>query len=318
MYRALVALRSRSYRSGLRSQYTPPVPVIVIGNITVGGTGKTPLVLWTLQWLQASGWRPGAISRGYGAAVGAKPVAVNAESNPYEVGDEPVLLARRSGCPVVVCTKRAEAARFIIDHDNCDIIVSDDGLQHLALGRSFEVVVIDGQRRFGNGFCIPAGPLREPLARLQSVTLRVCNGTPDAGEVPMCLVPDKLLSVSSGEACSENELFTLKAAHCEAVAGVGNPNAFFTSLRTLGITITEHVFADHHRYTSHDLERIGAGQRPIIMTEKDAVKCRQFGYSDCWYLPVTAEPGPEYENALRCHPRLVEPPRPISGPGATQ
>jgi len=318
LYRGLMALRSGSYRSGLRSPYTPPVPVVIIGNITVGGSGKTPLVLWTLQWLQASGWRPGAISRGYGAAVGAEPIAVNADSNPYEVGDEPVLLAQRSGYPVVVCTKRAAAARFIIDHYDCDVIVSDDGLQHLGLGRCLEVVVIDGQRRFGNGFCIPAGPLREPLARLQSVELRVCNGNPRAGEIPMRLVPDTLVNVVSGEACGASEMAALKAKRCEAVAGIGNPNAFFTSLRNLGFTFTEHAYADHHRYTSHDLERIGVGQRAIIMTEKDAVKCRQFRYADCWYLPITAEPGPEYDNALRRHPRLAVPPRQMSAPGATR
>jgi len=316
LYRALVALRNLSFRIGLRSQYTSPVPVIVIGNVTVGGTGKTPLVLWTLQWLRANGWRPGAISRGYGAVVGAGPLAVNADSDPCEVGDEPVLLARRSECPVVVSTKRAAAARFIVDHYDCDVIVSDDGLQHLALGRCFEVVVIDGQRRFGNGFCIPAGPLREPLGRLQSIALRVCNGTPEAGEVPMRLVPELLTNVSTGKACSEGELLMLKTAHCEAVAGIGNPSAFFTSLRTLGFTITEHAFTDHHRYTTHDLERVGASRRPIIMTEKDAVKCQRFGYSDCWFLPVTAEPGPQYENALRRHPRLAEPPRPMAGPKA--
>ncbi|HEX5338088.1 MAG TPA: tetraacyldisaccharide 4'-kinase, partial [Gallionella sp.] len=182
-------VRRLLFRSGLRRSHRLPVPVIVVGNLTVGGTGKTPLVLWLVEFLRSQGYHPGIISRGY-AGSAAQPQAVSAVSDPALVGDEPLLLARRTQCPIWVGRRRADVARaLLVAHPDCDVIISDDGLQHYALQRDVEVVVVDGVRRFGNGLPLPAGPLREPLSRLQSVDAVVVNGgTADVGEYGMRLV----------------------------------------------------------------------------------------------------------------------------------
>jgi tetraacyldisaccharide 4'-kinase len=287
-YLSLVALRRALYRAGLIRATRVPVPVIVVGNITVGGTGKTPLVLWLAQYLQAQGYKPGIVSRGYGGRASAYPAYATAHSDPAEVGDEPLLLARHCACPVMVGPKRALAAHKLVDEHHCDVIISDDGLQHYAMARDIEIAVIDGWRRFGNGYCLPAGPLRESPARLRTVHVRVTNGTPRAGELGMHLRAVCFKSVIAPE--NERELGSFAGQRVHGLAGIGNPEQFFRQLHELNIEVVEHAFADHYRYRRQDIEFGDAA--PVIMTEKDAVKCARFADQRHWYLVVTADPDP--------------------------
>ena len=288
VYCALTVLRRLAYVSGLKRSRRLPVPVIVVGNLTAGGTGKTPLVIWLASLLRAAGRHPGIVSRGYRGRATHWPQAVHADSDPRLVGDEPVLLARHGGCPVVVGPDRVAAARQLLAAHPCDVLLSDDGLQHLALARDIEIVVIDGARRYGNGHCLPAGPLREGLARLRSVDVRVCQGEPETGEFGMHLQGHELRQIADPAQCVPPAVFAGAPVH--AVAGIGNPARFFASLRALGLDPIEHAFPDHHDFTAADLEFGDA--RPVIMTEKDAVKCAPFAPARFWYLPVAAVPDP--------------------------
>jgi tetraacyldisaccharide 4'-kinase len=288
LYCAVVALRRWCYRVGLLRSTRLPVPVVVVGNITVGGTGKTPLVCWLAELLRGAGYRPGIVSRGYGGRARTWPRAVEPDSDPAEVGDEPVLLARRTGCPMVVGPDRVADASMLLREHDCDLIVADDGLQHLALGRDIEIAVVDGMRRFGNARCLPAGPLREAPGRLTTVDFRVCNGEPKGDELGMRLKGGRLHRVGDDSMVAEVATFAGGPVH--AVAGIGNPARFFADLRALGLEPIEHPFADHHAYTAADID-FGDG-RPVIMTEKDAVKCVAFAGPEHWYLPVEAVPDP--------------------------
>lgn len=294
IYRALRALHRTPYALGWKQPQRLPVPVIVVGNITVGGTGKTPLVIALVEALRARGRRPGVISRGYGAGQGAAQL-LDGTSAATHVGDEPLLIREATGVPVAVGRDRVAAARLLLSQHDCDVIVADDGLQHYPLFRNVEICVIDGERRFGNGLLLPAGPLREPLARLDSIDFRVCNG----GEARECEVSMRLLgdtAVSLNDPTARKPLHEFAGHRVHAVAGIGNPARFFASLRAAGIDVIEHPFPDHHAYTAADIDF--GGDAPMLMTEKDAVKCRAFDRADAWCVPVRAQLPAEFFDAI--------------------
>lgn len=280
----LIALLRRTlYRLGLLRTVHFDVPLIVVGNITVGGSGKTPLVLWLADFLRQHGYRPGLVSRGYGGKAQVWPHAVTAESDAALVGDEALLLARRSGCPMVVGPDRAAAVARLLSDTEVDVVISDDGMQHYRMGRDLEVAVLDGERRLGNGLCLPAGPLREGKGRLRRCDFVVTNGKADAGEWAMSLIPGAARHLCDDQ---QRELATFTDSTVHAVAGIGNPGRFFAMLRSAGLSVTEHPFADHHPYQHGELEF--ADGASVLMTEKDAVKYFDFADTRHWYLPVEA------------------------------
>jgi len=254
----------------------------------VGGAGKTPLVIWLCAHLRQLGYRPGIVSRGYGGKASHWPQQVRADSDPVMVGDEAVLLARRTGCPMSVAPDRSEAVDALLRYTDCDIVVSDDGLQHLALGRDLEIAVVDGERGLGNGFLLPAGPLREPAGRLRKTDLVITNG-PCWQDVPvMQLVRPRLVPLLAEGWAEAQPLDTLMGRRVHAIAGIGNPQRFFDLLRAHGIEVVPHVFPDHHLYRHIDLRF--EPELPVLMTEKDAVKCQRFGRPDHWVVQVDAQP----------------------------
>ncbi|WP_411887694.1 tetraacyldisaccharide 4'-kinase [Hydrocarboniphaga effusa] len=268
-------------------QKTLPLPVIVVGNISVGGTGKTPFSIWLVERLREWGFSPGVISRGYGGKASHYPLRVRADSDPAHCGDEPLLIALRTGAPVVVAPDRLAAARLLIDSGEVDVLIADDGLQHYRLPRQLEFCVIDGARGLGNRALIPAGPLREPPARLDEVDFVVVNGAgfderPDALRFQL-----QALQTRSLVGAAERPLASWHGETVHAVAGIGHPQRFFASLRAAGLQLIEHAFADHHRFFAQDL-RFGDAL-PVLMTEKDAVKCRAFADERAWALPVSAQ-----------------------------
>jgi tetraacyldisaccharide 4'-kinase len=294
LYGAAMGLRSLLYRIGLRHRTRIPVPVVVIGNLTVGGTGKTPLVAWLATHLASCGLRVGVVSRGYGGrARGVTRVTLHSRAS--DVGDEPLLLARRAQATVFVSKDRVAAAKQAVA-DGADIIIADDGLQHLRLMRDCEIVVIDGQRGFGNGALLPRGPLREHPRRLRRVNAVVVNGAIKASEFQlpkfvtgtaftMHMQPGDARPVSGGGGL--RALGSFRGAGVHAVAAIGNPQRFFHMLREAGLNLYEHPLPDHHPFKPGDLN---FGDRlPVLMTEKDAVKCAAFADERCWYVPVTAE-----------------------------
>jgi tetraacyldisaccharide 4'-kinase len=293
-FAGITLLRRLGYAAGILPVQQVPVPVIIIGNITVGGTGKTPLIIWLANYLKERGHRPGIISRGYGGSARKWPQQVRADSNPHVVGDEPVLIARHTGCPVAVSPRRYVAARELLEHKACDVLLCDDGLQHLALDRDLEIAVVDGDRRFGNGRCLPAGPLREPVGRLKSVDMVVCNGRPGRNEYAMAYEYGDLHSVAD-----PNRTLSLESLHGQkinAVAGIGNPTRFFSHLRGFDVRLVKHEFPDHHGFTARDMEF--DEKLTVVMTEKDAVKCEAFAGEDAWYLPVRAQPAEAFQHRL--------------------
>jgi tetraacyldisaccharide 4'-kinase len=306
LFACIVSARRWAFRAGLLSSGHPGVPVIVVGNLSVGGTGKTPLVIWLVQQLQADGLRVGVVSRGHGAnPLQRAPRRVSADDRPEEVGDEALLLARRAQCPVCVGVDRLAAARTLVAA-GCQVIVADDGLQHYALGRDFEIAVVDGARGLGNGAMLPAGPLREGAQRLAQVDAVVLNGAlrrplpgPAIGEkiFSMALQPRQFARLDSGEGAAATA-WRGRAVH--AVAGIGNPDRFFATLRSLGIDPVEHPFGDHHRFTPEDIAF--DDERDIVMTEKDAVKCSAFATGRMWYLSSAIQF--ESDDATRLYSRV--------------
>lgn len=287
VYAGVVVARAALYRRGwLRSRH-PGKPVIVVGNVIAGGSGKTPLTIALVERLRAEGFTPGVASRGYGRDEAGTPRWVDAALDPRLGGDEPVLIARRTGVPVRVDTDRAAAAQALVDA-GCDVIVCDDGLQHYRLARDVEIEVIDGRRRYGNGLPIPAGPMREPAARGARCDFRVLNlggddGEAGFGEWPMRLVSDAVLAMR-GARTTPLSAFAGQRVH--AVAGIGDPERFFAMLRGQGIAVVPHAFADHHAYRAEDFAF--GSDLPVLMTEKDAVKCAAFADARCWSVPVRA------------------------------
>jgi tetraacyldisaccharide 4'-kinase len=317
VFRALAGLRRALYRAKVLAAWRADVPVIVVGNVTVGGTGKTPLVIAIVEILRAHGWRPGVLARGYGRvppreqdALGVVRV-VPELATPEHFGDEPVVIARRSRVPVYISPDRPAAARALRAADpEVNVLVCDDGLQHYALARDIEIAVVDGERRFGNGLPLPAGPLREPVTRLAEVDAVVVNGGEgDAAEARGPRIPEgarrfamrlgreRFAALVGGAERSPRELeLALRGRRVAAVAGIGNPQRFFDHLAALGIHASAHAFPDHHAYQPKDLRFPGVDA--ILMTEKDAVKCAAFADERMWMMRVEALLPPEFENFL--------------------
>ena len=295
LFRSLAALRRGLYRRDILRRERLPVPVIIVGNIAVGGSGKTPTVLWLVEALQKAGHHPGIVSRGYGgqAAAGDTPHLVAANPDPDVHGDEPVMLARESGCPVAVGRDRPAAARALLAaHPECDVIISDDGMQHYRLARTVEIAVVDEQA-LGNCWPLPSGPLREPLTRLAGVDLILAHGElsprlrAQTGAVPvasMRLVGERFRSLTKPDEWCGAETFAGKKVH--ALAGIGQPQRFFDQLTAMGLDIIPHPFPDHYRYRADEFDF--APGEIWLMTSKDAVKCRFFAPPDAWELPVRA------------------------------
>jgi len=293
LFAALAGLRRRLFRHGLLRQERMAVPLIVVGNITVGGSGKTPVVLWLAQLLRHKGFHPGIISRGYGGTAAAPRVVLDSD-DPALVGDEPLLLARRSGCPVWIARRRVAAARALLAaHPQCDVLIADDGLQHYRLVRDFEIAVTD-ERGAGNGWFLPAGPLREPVSRLASVDAVVLNGDvpPQRLAVPRSVPSYRMKLLGSvfhrldrrADTCGVAQL---RGKRLHAIAGIGNPQRFFDHLSRLGLDFIAHPFADHHRFRAADLAFPDGDA--LLMTEKDAVKCTGLGLPEAWVLRVDAQ-----------------------------
>jgi tetraacyldisaccharide 4'-kinase len=261
-------LRRLLYWSGFKKKYVSAVPVIVVGNITVGGTGKTPFVIWLAHFLKEQGLKPGIVSRGYGGNEFSQAVVVSPWSDTRTVGDEAIVLARRANCPVVVCADRVAAVEKLLQDPDINIVISDDGLQHYRLQRQLEIVIADGARRFGNKRFLPAGPLREPLSRLRKADFIIWQQGDLQNEINMQLCGDKLIFLS--QPGREKTLREFSGLPVHAVAGIGNPQRFFASLKQAGLLVTEHIFPDHYHYLKADLDFGDA--LPILMTEKDAVK----------------------------------------------
>ncbi|SFD03548.1 lipid-A-disaccharide kinase [Thiohalospira halophila DSM 15071] len=289
----LAMLRRMAYRARLRPSGAAGVPVIVVGNLTVGGTGKTPFTIWLVEALRQAGYAPGVVSRGYGGQAASWPQQVRPDSDPVVVGDEALLIARRTQRPMAVGPDRLEAARELVRHAEVDVVVTDDGLQHYRLQRDIEIEILDGRRRYGNGRCLPAGPLREPLGRRRSVDFRVCNGTPlSEDERGMRLAVGDPVNLITGESCPAAEL----GPEVHAVAGIGDPERFFVTVRRQGLRVIPHAFPDHHDYEPGDVDF--PGSQPVLMTEKDAMKHARAGEPRHWFLPVTAEPEPGLAEAI--------------------
>ena len=290
LYRALTGLRRALYCLGVFASLRLPVPVVIVGNISVGGTGKTPLVQWLVRRLQQGGRRPAIVSRSY-AASATRPARVRAGDDPAVRGDEAVLLAAALACPVWSGPDRSETARALLAaHPEVDTLVCDDGLQHYALARDVEIAVVDAVRGFGNGLLLPAGPLREPRTRLARVDAVVVNGEapPDPlGPAPvfaMALAGTRFRNLADPTRTASAADFA--GLRLVAVAGIGHPERFFVHLRALGLAFEAHAFADHHRFTAEDIRFPEADA--ILMTEKDAIKCASFPDARMWALPVEA------------------------------
>lgn len=286
LFMMLSGLRRFAYRTGLLKSVRLPVPVIVVGNISVGGTGKTPFVIWLAEKLSHNGYTPAIISRGYGGyAESIMPVFE--DSDPAVVGDEPVLIARQVKAPVWIGRNRAAVGKALLQaHPECNVIISDDGLQHYRLERDIELAVVDGEYRFGNGLRLPAGPLREANSRLETVDAIICNGSDILPRsFQMRLAGEVFRAVADPAKTATAHDFA--GRDIAAIAGIGNPGRFFARLKELGLKCKEMAFPDHYAFQVEDLQSIKADV--ILMTEKDAVKCAAFAEDNWWYLPVTAE-----------------------------
>lgn len=288
----LVFMRRTLYRVRLLKSAHPGIPVVVVGNLVAGGSGKTPLVLWIAEFLRGKGWSPAIVSRGYGARLEA-PRAATIASEPAEVGDEPVLLARRSGCPVWVGPDRLRVIEEMrAQHPEVDVVILDDGLQHYRLRRDLEIAVVDA-RGFGNGFLLPAGPLREPRSRLRSVAAVVSHESAVDG-YSMRLEGETLHRMT--DARERRSLREFAGGKVHAVAGIGHPERFFLHLARLGLEPLPHPFPDHHAFRAADLEF--GDEAPVLLTEKDAVKLRHAARPHWWVLPVTARLDPAFGDWL--------------------
>lgn len=275
-----------SYRLGIQKAWRAPVPVAVVGNLTAGGNGKTPVAIWLVEQLKQRGIRAGVVSRGYGGKAARYPLLLSAETAPAEAGDEPVLIFQRTCAPVAVSPVRRDAVKALLAaHPDLQIIITDDGLQHYKLARDKEIVVVDGVRRFGNGWWLPAGPMRERASRLKSVDAVIVNGgVPREGEIPMRLHPGLAVNLKTGATRPVGEL-----EHVVAMAGIGHPPRFFATLENCGAVPEKCVaLGDHQALTRDAVRRLADSGQTLVMTEKDAVKCRAFADDRWWYLPVEA------------------------------
>ena len=283
LYWLLITLRRWLYQQGFLSKTKVSVPVIVVGNINVGGTGKTPTVIALCHWLQELGYAPGVVSRGYKGKAPQYPLSINEETNPSWCGDEPLLIRKKTQCPVVVDPNRVAAAQYLIKHEACNVIISDDGLQHYALERDVEIALVPAKRDFGNGWLLPAGPLREPISRLDTVDYILTKGESVAEEHSLKLQVSCLYQLTTDK---QGELFDWQKLKVHAVAGIAKPQEFFDLLRSYKLTVIEHPFPDHYAYQASDCDFNKEGY-PIVMTEKDAVKCKTF--ADDYFFAVGIE-----------------------------
>lgn len=281
LFGLLAAARRGFYHSGLLSRPALPVPVIVVGNLSVGGTGKSPVVGWLAQQLLDAGFKPGIVSRGYGGTHNSQPLLVDAQSDPAVVGDEPLMLAEQTGCPVCVCTDRVAAVKTVSEQ-RVNVVISDDGLQHYRMRRAVELIVIDGERGFGNGYLLPAGPLREPLARLEQADAVLVNG--GSASITGIVFNLSALHAVPLDGSEAKPLQAFSGQRVWAVAGIGNPNSFYKQLSAAGIQVDGVAVPDHGVYP---LETLTAKRiQPILMTHKDAVKYRSGAPENSWYVPV--------------------------------
>ncbi|WP_066284194.1 MULTISPECIES: tetraacyldisaccharide 4'-kinase [Arsenophonus] len=286
LYGIIILLRQLCYQLKILPSWKAPIPIIVVGNLTVGGNGKTPLVIWLVKKLLSKGYRVGVISRGYGGKANSYPLLLNKKISIKESGDEPALIYWRTGVPVIVSPNRVIAVKMLLSKQKLDFIISDDGLQHYTLQRDFEIVVIDGTRRFGNGWLLPAGPLREYKYRLKNVNAIIINdGITKHDEIAMQLIGDIAINLLTGEKKSVLELNQVIA-----IAGIGNPARFFLSLKKKGVQlIATYSFSDHQLYKFSTLSHLVNDNQILLMTEKDGVKCFHFAQFNWWYLPVNAK-----------------------------
>lgn len=296
LYAFLFYLRGRLFRLGVLKTFTADVPVIVVGNITVGGTGKTPLTIYLIELLRNYGFTPGVISRGYGSEAERYPYSVRDDSPVAQSGDEPALIVKRTQVPLVIGADRKSSVQALLKaHPTVDVILSDDGLQHLALDRDVELCVLNDSAANSNQHLFPAGPYRESTRRLNTVDLIVRNGSADESgrAYGMKLVPSEPRPVNTSDAIAKNEFNPTLPV--QAVAGIGNPERFFNTCRDLGWSITEVVYQDHHKFKPSDID---FGSMQVLMTEKDAVKCKEFSNSNHWYLPVNAKLSNQFNERL--------------------
>ncbi|MFN1616863.1 tetraacyldisaccharide 4'-kinase [Vibrio rotiferianus] len=285
LFGAISKSKRQQYQSGKKRAYKAPVPVVVVGNITAGGNGKTPVVVWLVEQLQQLGFKPGVVSRGYGAKAPHYPLILDDNTPAKHCGDEPKLIYRRTGAPVAVDPARANAVKALLE-TGVDIIITDDGLQHYALERDIEFVIVDGNRRFGNESLIPLGPLREGVERLAEVDFIITNGgQAQQGEMPMSLAPSKAINLKTKQQVEVSELRDLVA-----FAGIGHPPRFFNTLNAMNadVKVTK-GFADHQDFDQQELQALAQQGANVIMTEKDAVKCDSYAQDNWWYLPVSAQ-----------------------------
>lgn len=297
VYGSISAARRYAYRRGYLASQPLPVPVVIVGNIVVGGSGKTPLLLHLCQFLQQAGYHPGIISRGYGGKARQWPQRVWPDSDPVIVGDEPVLLAMRSTCPVMVGPDRVAAAQALLAAEPCDILLSDDGLQHYALERDIEISIVDGKRGYGNARLLPAGPLREPLRRLQSVDFVVSNGAALPGAFTMRLSVDYAYVLE--DPSRRRPLTNWIQQEVYALAGIAHPQRFFSSLERYNMDLQVQAFPDHYAYQAQDISRFRPDSaKPLLMTEKDAVKCRHLGLKNIWVVPAQVSLDTDFEQQL--------------------
>ncbi len=276
--------RRQAYIDGTKLSYKASVPVVVVGNISVGGNGKTPVVLMLVELLQSMNYKVGVVARGYGGKSSHYPLVVTSDIAAKQCGDEPKLIAQRTFATVVVDPNRSEAVKKALEL-GVDIIVTDDGLQHYSLQRDIEIAVIDGERRFGNGHMMPLGPLREPISRLEEVDFIITNGgEAQSGEMAMCLTPSVAVNLITGQKKAVSQLGELVA-----MAGIGHPPRFFATLEMLQANLVKCVpLADHKNIQLTEVETFVSREQTLIMTEKDAVKCQAFAQANWWYLPVDA------------------------------
>jgi len=294
IYCIVITVRQKLYQLNFKRSYASQVPVVVIGNIVVGGSGKTPLLISLCEYLKEKGFNPGVVSRGYGGSVsGVKQVA--ASDSATLVGDEPLMVHRHAAVPVVVGSDRVAAVQYLLSNNHCDVVLSDDGLQHYRMRRDFEIAVVDSSRRFGNGFCIPAGPLRERTSRLNDVDLVIYNGSEGVSDSDSSyqLQINSLQQLNGSE---KKSLSAFSATNVHAIAGIGHPERFFRLLNDHGVDVVEHAYADHHDYQQKDFD--GWTTECIIMTEKDAVKCQHLSLENAWVLSVDAVFSPSLELSL--------------------
>ncbi|ENU1227625.1 tetraacyldisaccharide 4'-kinase [Providencia rettgeri] len=303
LYGLVTVIRDMAYKIGLKRSWKAPIPVVVVGNLTAGGNGKTPVVIWLVESLTKEGYRVGVVSRGYGGKAEKYPLILDEATTTEVAGDEPVLIFHRTKSPVAVAPKRSDAVKALLEKFQLDVIVTDDGLQHYALQRDYEIVVIDGQRRFGNGWWLPAGPMRERAGRLKRVNAVIVNGgEPQENEALMALEGDVACNLVSGEKQAVTQLPAVIA-----MAGIGHPPRFFASLENKGVeVISTHAFADHQSYELKQLSRLVKNEQNLLMTEKDAVKCRAFAQPNWWFLPVQAHlQAPDAEKILSGIKKLI-------------